>query len=136
MAKLFNSNGVSQDQYEQFKEKALNSLVRRNVPIQDIHLVDETHIEFSGCQFEMTDIAFKSLVKFLGLSNTQMGVIASTLGENVSKKLISMMQVALSGSESKQMICMVINKKTLKIVDFTKSAGNILDNDADRKSTR
>ena len=130
MANLFNSNGVSQDQYNQFKQKALNSLVRRNVPIQDIILIDEKHVEYGGVPFEIDDIAFKSLVKFLGLSNTQMGVIAATLGEDVSKKLISMMQIALSGTEAKQTICMVINKKTLKIVDFTKSAGNILDNDA------
>lgn len=129
MGNLF-KNGVSQDQYDAFKNKALNSLVRRTVNITDLILIDSKTIEFCGVHFDMSEIAFKSLVKFLGLSNTQMNVIAQNLGEDVSKKLISMMQLALSGSEEKQTICLVVNKQTQQIVDFTKSAGNILDNDA------
>lgn len=130
MDNLFNNKKISQAEFDAFKERALNALIRKTVSINEISIIDSTHIEYAGVPFEMTEKAFKSLVTFLGLSNNQMSIIANTLGENVSKKLIEMMQIALSGSENKQTICLLINKKTYKIVDFTKSAANVLDNNA------
>jgi hypothetical protein len=126
-----NSTNVSQEQYNEFKEKALNhSIVRRVISFKDLTLISDSIIEYSGVQFQMTENAFKSLVKILGLSNGVMETITKQLGESVTNKLLSMMKVAMSSDTSKNTICILVDKKTSKIVGFSKSAQSILSNNA------
>lgn len=122
---------VTQDQYNAFKDKALNhSVVRRVISLKDITLVSETIIEYSGVQFIITESAFKSLVKILGLSNGFLETISKNLGEEVSSKLLTMMKTSLSNTTDKNSVCMLVDKSTLKIINFTKAADSILSNNA------
>lgn len=122
---------ISQEQYNAFKQKALNhSVIRKIVSYRDLTLISDSIVEFAGVQFIMTDNAFKSLVKMLGLSNGVMQTITNKLGEDVSQRLLSMMKTAMSGEVEKNTVCLLIDKNTTKIVGFTKSAESVLSNNA------
>jgi len=122
---------VTDEQYNAFKEKALhNGIVRRTVSFGDIHLVSDKIVEYSGVKFEMSEEAFKSLVKMCGMSNGQLEKINTALGEKTGAKLLDMMKVAMSGIPGKSTLCMLINRTTCKVVDFTKAAESVLSNSA------
>lgn len=122
---------ITQGQYDAFKEKALNhSVVRKVTTLSNLTLVDNNTVGYGGVEFEMTDEAFKSLVKILGLSNGILETISKNLGENVSSKLLSMMKAAISNTSDKNKVCLLINKQTAKIVGFTKTAEAVLSNNA------
>lgn len=122
---------ITSDQYNAFKEKALNNgIVRRTIAYNDITLISERIAMYSGVQFEITEQAFKSLVKLCGLTNTTFEKINNTIGEKIGSKLLDLMKTALSGTPGKNTLCMLINKTNCKIVDFTKSAESVLSNSA------
>jgi len=122
---------ITSDQYNAFKEKALNNgIIRRTISYSDIVLVSDKVIEYAGIQFEMTEGAFKSLVKMCGLSNGQLDRINTALGEKTGNQLLKMMQVAMSGTPGKNTLCMLVNKTSCKVVDFTKAAESVLSNNA------
>lgn len=117
--------------YLNFKEKALNNgIIRRTISFTDITLVSDKIIQYAGVQFEMTEEAFKSLVKMCGLSNGQLEKINSALGEKTSNQLLKMMQMAMAGIPGKNSLCMLVNKTTTKIVGFSKAAESVLSNNA------
>lgn len=125
-----NQNFQPQD-YDAFKEKALhNGIKRHTVSFGDFTLLTDKLIEHRGTQFEITEQAFKSLVKLCGMSNGQLENINKQLGEKTSHKLLEMMQVAMAGIPGKNKVCMLINSVNCKIVDFTKSAESVLSNNA------
>lgn len=122
---------VTDAQYQAFKEKALNNgIIRRTVSFSDIVLISDKLIEYAGIQFEMTEDAFKALVKMCGLSNGQLEKINTALGEKTGSQLLKMMQVAMAGIPGKNTLCMLVNKINCKVVDFTKSAESVLSNNA------
>lgn len=117
--------------YLSFKEKALNNgVIRRTLSYKDITLVSDKIVEYGGVQFEMTEQAFKSLVKLCGLSNGQLEKINTALGEKTSNQLLKMMQLAMSSIPGKSSLCMLVNKINCKVVDFTKAAESVLSNNA------
>lgn len=127
--KLFGTD-ITQDQYNSFKEKALNNgIVRKIIQTSNLGLISDSLISIGGVEFEMTPNAFKSLVRILGLSNAVMNKISNTLGEKVASQLLQMMQVAISQVEGKDKIC-ILATRDAKIVDFTKDAKMILSNNA------
>jgi len=128
---LGRTNNFTADQYDAFKERALhNGIIRKTISFGDFRLLTDKLIEYAGTQFEITEDAFKSLVKLCGLSNGQLDKINTALGEKTSHKLLEMMQVAMSGIPGKNTLCMLVNKTTCKVVDFTKAAESVLSNNA------
>jgi hypothetical protein len=126
-----NFGNITQTQYENFRNQALNhGIVRKTVNFSEIKLVSNTIIQYKGTNFEMTESAFKSLIKFSGLSNAQMEKINSTLGEETGQKFLKLMQTALASMPGKNTLCMLINKTSLKIVNFARSAQGVLSNAA------
>lgn len=122
---------ISMDQFNVFKDKALNNgVTRKMVSFSDITILTDKLVTYQGVQFEITEDAFKSLVKLCGLSNGQLEKINAALGEKTSHKLIQMMQMAMFTVAGKNTICMLVNKVNCKIVDFTKSAESVLSNNA------
>jgi hypothetical protein len=122
---------MSQEQYLSFKERALNSgIIRKTVSFAEIILLSEKLLEYAGVQFEMTDVAFKTLVKLCGMSNTQLEKINTALGEKTSHKILDMMKLAMSGTPGKNTVCMMVNKANCKVVDFAKAAESVLSNNA------
>lgn len=131
MYSQFRQNGFTQQDYQDFKNKATNqSIVRKMVSISELEIVSDKLLGFSGVEWEMTETAFKSLVKYLGLSNTVLDKITKTLGDDSSKKLLEMMRIAISKESEKNYICMMVNKVNSKIVNFAKSAESVLSNGA------
>lgn len=125
----FGSGSISGDEYDKFKNQVSNhGIIRKVVNVSDLEITSESLIRFSGVEFEISEKAFKDLVKILGLSTGFMHNISQKLGEKVSSKLLSMMKVAVA--QDKENVCMLINKKTTKIVGFTKSAEAVLSNGA------
>lgn len=130
---LFGSGetGWTGEQYRAFKDKAMNhGIVRKTVSYKDITLINEKLIEYSGVQFEMTENAFKALVRMLGLTTGVMETITKNLGENITAQLLKMMKVALAGDATKNSICLFVDKNSTKIVNFGKSAESVLSNNA------
>lgn len=119
------------DQYNAFKDKALNNgVIRRTLSYKDIELVSDKILKYGGVDFVMTEEAFKALVRMCGLSTGQLEKINSALGEKTSHKLIQMMQVAMAGVPGKNTLCMLVNKVNCKVVGFSKAAESTLSNNA------
>lgn len=124
-----NGKVLSEDQYFDFKNKVKQSgIVRKSVNLSELTIISQSLIGYAGVDFEMTEEAWKNLIKLTGLSIGVMKEIDDKLGENVSKKLLDMMRIACSNNSNKQKICMLFNKHTTKIVAFTKSADGVLSN--------
>lgn len=126
-----NGTDVTSEQYRAFKERALNNgIIRKTVSFSDVILVSDKVIEYAGVQFEMTEDAFKALVKMCGLSNGQLDRINTALGEKTGSQLLKMMQYAMGSIPGKSSLCMLINKTSCKVVGFTKAAESVLSNNA------
>lgn len=124
-----NGKSLSEEQYYDFKDKVKKSgIVRKSVSLKELTIISQSLIGYAGVDFEMTEDAWKNLIKLTGLSIGVMKEIDDKLGENVSKKLLDMMRIACSSNQDKQKICMLFNKHTAKIVGFTKSAEGVLSN--------
>lgn len=122
---------ISQDQYEQFKKDVTDfGIVRKVVGLTELDIVSSSLIEYGGVTFEMTEDAWKNLIKLTGLSIGVVSEINKALGEKTSKDLLNMMRVALSDNNDKRRICIMFSKKTSKIVGFTKSTEQVLGNNA------
>lgn len=122
---------VSQEQYEQFKKDVTDfGIVRKVVGLTELDIVSSSLIEYGGVTFEMTEDAWKNLIKLTGLSIGVVTEINKALGEKTSKDLLNMMRVALSDNNDKRRICIMFSKKTSKIVGFTKSTEQVLGNNA------
>jgi hypothetical protein len=122
---------VSQEQYEKFKNDVKEfGIVRKIVALSDLDIVGTTLIGYGGVNFEMTESAWKNLVKLTGLSVGVVEEINKNLGEDVSKKLLNMMRISLGDKTDKRRVCMLFSKKSLKVVGFTKSTESVLSNNA------
>lgn len=131
MQNIENEKGWSSDQYEAFKDRALNnSIIRKTFSFSDLTLISDKLVGYAGVEFEITENAFKALVKLLGLSNGFMDKIATNISEKVSTHILQMMKAAISQETSKNSACMLIDKNTTKIVNFIKSGDAILSNNA------
>ncbi len=125
-----NGAEITNAQYEAFKEKVKNDgVIRKIFPIAGITLVSDKFVIISGIEFEMTEIAFKSLIRLLGLSSGFLDKINSRLGDKVGAQLLSMMKTALSTVDGKEKVCVLASRQGI-IVDFTKDAEIILSNNA------
>lgn len=125
----FGSGSVSNEEYQNFKKRVENnSIVRRVIPMSDLEIISDKLVGYAGVEFEITENAFKNLVKILGLSNGVMKTVTDKLGENVTSRLVSMMKTAIMAE--KNSICLLVNKSNAKIVGFTNSAESILSNNA------
>lgn len=128
---IANTQCVTAEAYAAFKEKALhNGIIRKTIAFGDFQIVTDRLIMYAGVQFQITEEAFKSLVKLCGMSNTQLNKFDTALGEKTTLKLLEMMQVAMSGVAGKNTICMLINKASCQVIDFTKAAESVLSNNA------
>ncbi len=130
-SKLFNNEAWTQEQYNEFKTNALNhGITRKTINYSDITIISDKLIEYKDTQFEMTENAFKALIKLIGLTNGAFDSIVKTLGDKITTSLIAAMKNAITKIPGKQTLCLLVDKKTLKIVNFTKNATGILSNNA------
>lgn len=121
----------SQADYDSFKERALNhSIVRNMVPVSQIEIIDQNHIGWQSITWQITDDAFKALVRLLGFTNAAYNMIDSNLGSNQSKEILSKMKEAIANDDKKSQVCMLFDQSSAKIVNFTRSASNVLSNGA------
>ena len=121
---------ITTEKYEAFKKEALGkSLLRVPAQLSDIKILTEDRIEYLGTKMEMTNDAFGSLVKLLGLNKTVMGNFENALGKGAKQDLMDLMRAALAGG-TKNDIALVANAKTGAIVDFRKNVGSVLSNSA------
>lgn len=120
-------NDVSQEAYDTFKAGALdNKLIRSKVLLSDIRILAEDKLSLKGVAFKMTDDAFVSLVKVLGLTKGVMGTFESALGKGGRDKIVDLMRVAMSGKEGRSEVTVVLNRTTNAIVDVRRDAMNVL----------
>lgn len=122
---------ITTEKYEAFKKEALGkSLLRQEGALSDLRVESEGRISYKGTKMDITNDAFGSLVKVLGLNKTVMGNFDKALGKGAQTELIDVMRTALAGNEAKNKVTLVMNAQTGAIVDFRKSAGSVLSNSA------
>lgn len=120
-------NDISNEEYQAFKAKALEQkLVRMPVLLSELRIMSETKIAYDGVAYTVTDDAFMSFVKVLGLTKQVMGNFESALGKGGRDKIIDVMRIALSGKEGKNMVTLVFNVQTRTLVDIRKDATSVL----------
>jgi hypothetical protein len=90
--------------YEEAKKLALaNPLLRKEVRIGDIKLVDERRILLKGHEVLLSENAFSSLVKRLGVPQAFQNRIGNLLGPQAKLNMLNAVRSALSGQENKRL---------------------------------
>lgn len=127
----FFGDTVSVEDFDKFKKDALEiKLIRQEVLLSDIRIVSETKLAYGGANYTMTDDAFGSLVKLLGVNKTVLGNFEDALGKEGRDRIIDLMRQALSGKGAKGKVTMVLSPQKQAIVDFRKDAMAVLSNKA------
>jgi hypothetical protein len=127
----FFGDTVTAESFDQFKKEALEiRLARHEVLLSDIRVLSDTKLLYAGVNYPMTDEAFGSLVKLLGVNKTVLGNFEGALGKEGRDRILDLMREALSGKGGKNKITMVLNRDKQCIVDFRKDALSVLSNSA------
>lgn len=107
--------------YSEVKKLALqNPLLRKQVKIGDIKVVDENRIEYKGTELALSDRAFDSLIKRLGVPVSFQNRVNKLLGPQAKVNLLNSMKTAVSAHKNKTLM-FIGNPTESKIVGVTEN---------------
>jgi len=125
MIETLSSNAIQSRKLETLNAQAL----RRTVPVREITLIDEKTIEYNGNRIVITDGAFKSLMKIIGMSQTFAKKFEKLFNAEAKAQFINTMKNAMASNRgSLSDITMVLNPVSRMIVNFTKSQHELISN--------
>jgi len=105
--------------YEEVKKQAQEQpLLRKTVRIGDLRIVDETHVEYKGKTLELSENAFHSLIKRLGVPMSFQARVSRLLGPQAKLNLLNTMKTAVSAQKNKALM-FIGNPKNSLVVGVT-----------------
>jgi hypothetical protein len=76
--------------YEEVKKQAMEQpLLRKTVRIGDIKLIDESHVDYKGSTIKLSEGAFHSLIKRLGVPTSFQNRVSNLLGPQAKLNLLN-----------------------------------------------
>jgi hypothetical protein len=125
MVKTLSNNAVQSRKLETLNAQAL----RRTVAMRDIEIIDEKTISYNGKSISITDSAFKSLMRNIGMSQTFMKKFEKLFNAKAKAQFINTMKNAMaSNSGNMPNITMVLNPVNRTVVAFAKDASELISN--------
>lgn len=121
---------LSNDALLKRKEESLNAQsLRKTVPVRDINLIDEKTIEYQGARINITPMAFKSLMKIIGMSKQFADKFERLFNAEAKAQFINTMKNAMASNRgSLNELTLVLNPVSKLIVNFTKSREQLVSN--------
>lgn len=121
---------LSQNAIESRKLETLNAqALRRTVAAREIEIIDEKTILYNGAQIKITDSAFKSLMRMIGMSQTFIKKFEKLFNPKTKAQFINTMKNAMAtNSGNMPNVTMVLNPVNKTIVAFTKDASELVSN--------
>ena len=121
---------LSQNAIESRKLETLNAqALRRTVAAREIEIIDEKTILYNGAQIKITDSAFKSLMRMIGMSQTFIKKFEKLFNPKTKAQFINTMKNAMAtNSGNMPNVTMVLNPVNKTIVAFTKEASELVSN--------
>lgn len=112
------------------KQETLNAQsLRRTVAMRDIEIIDEKTILYNGTSISITNAAFKSLMKNIGMSQTFIQKFEKLFNAKAKAQFINTMKNAMAtNSGNMPNITMVLNPVNRTVVAFTKEASELISN--------
>ncbi len=105
--------------YAEVKKQALeNPLLRKNMRIGDVKILDANRIDYRGTELQLSDNAFRSLIKRLGVPSAFQNKVSTLLGPQAKLHLLNAMRSAISAHSNKSLM-FIGNPTTGKIVGVT-----------------
>lgn len=121
---------LSNDAILKRKEESLNAQsLRKTVPVRDITLIDEKTIEYQGARINITPLAFKSLMKIIGMSKQFADKFERLFNSEAKAQFINTMKNAMASNRGNlNELTLVLNPVSKLIVNFTKSREQLISN--------
>jgi hypothetical protein len=121
---------LSNDAILKRKEESLNAQsLRKTVPVRDINLIDEKTIEYQGARINITPMAFKSLMKIIGMSKQFADKFERLFNSEAKAQFINTMKNAMASNRGNlNELTLVLNPVSKLIVNFTKSREQLVSN--------
>jgi hypothetical protein len=121
---------LSNDALLKRKEESLNAQsLRKTVPVRDINLIDEKTIEYQGARINITPMAFKSLMKIIGMSKQFADKFERLFNSEAKAQFINTMKNAMASNRGNlNELTLVLNPVSKLIVNFTKSREQLVSN--------
>jgi hypothetical protein len=112
------------------KEESLNAqALRKTVPVRDIKLIDEKTIEYQGHRIGITNGAFKSLMKIIGMSKQFADRFERLFNAEAKAQFINTVKNAMASNRGNlSQITLVLNPVSKLIVNFTKHSNELISN--------
>ena len=112
------------------KEETLKAqALRRTVPVREINLIDEKTIEYQGARITITNTAFKSLMKIIGMSKQFADKFERLFNAEAKAQFINTMKNAMASNRGNlSEITMVLNPVSKMIVNFAKHSNELISN--------
>lgn len=125
MVTTLSSNAIQSRKLETLNAQAL----RRTVAVREIEIVDEKTIVYNGVQIGITQGAFKTLMKMIGMSQTFIKKFEKLFNEKAKAQFINTVKNAMATNRGNlPNITMVLNPVSKTIVAFTKEANELISN--------
>jgi len=121
---------LSNDAILKRKEETLNAqALRKTVPVRDITLIDEKTIEFQGARINISPLAFKSLMRIIGMSKQFADKFEKLFNAEAKAQFINTVKNAMASNRGNlSQITLVLNPVSKVIVNFTKHSDQLVSN--------
>jgi hypothetical protein len=121
---------LSNDAILMRKEESLNAqALRKTVPVREITLIDEKTIEYQGHRIGITNGAFKSLMKIIGMSKQFADRFERLFNAEAKAQFINTVKNAMASNRGNlSQITLVLNPVSKTIVNFTKHSNELISN--------
>jgi hypothetical protein len=121
---------LSNDALLMRKEESLNAqALRKTVPVREITLIDEKTIEYQGHRIGITNGAFKSLMKIIGMSKQFADRFERLFNAEAKAQFINTVKNAMASNRGNlSQITLVLNPVSKLIVNFTKHSNELISN--------
>jgi len=125
MVTTLSNNAILTRKQETLDAQAL----RRTVAMREIQIIDEKTISYNGKSIRITDSAFKSLMRNIGMSQTFIKKFEKLFNAKAKAQFINTMKNAMAtNSGDMPSITMVLNPVNKVIVAFAKDASELISN--------
>lgn len=123
MTNNINKTGTN---YTDFKSGVLNSsFLKKEVSLGELTLLSDSLIRYKDLTMEMTETAFKSLIKLLGLTQGTVKAFGSILSPDFKMKILELMRTACATDSKKAIVCLMCNSNGL-ICDIRRSKNDVV----------
>ena len=121
---------LSNDAILKRKEETLNAqALRKTVPVREINLIDEKTIEYQGARINITPLAFKSLMKIIGMSKQFADKFERLFNAEAKAQFINTVKNAMASNRGNlSQITIVLNPVSKTVVNFTKHSDQLVSN--------